>query len=79
MLKNLPILAKFESAVGLPSGSNRAKKSQSNGNRPFFALEAPLFFLIQFFLVAKPLNSDRAQHFASDNILFAKILRFLSA
>jgi hypothetical protein len=55
--------------LSLPSESNRTKKSQSNGNRPFFAQESPIFFLIQFFSVAKLSDSDRAQNFASDKVL----------
>jgi hypothetical protein len=78
-LKKLPIMANFGSVTSLPSGSNRAKVSPSNRNRPFFAPESPIFCPIQSFSSIKCLDSDRAQNFTLCKIVFAEIWRFLSA
>jgi hypothetical protein len=72
-LKKLPIMANFGSVTSLPSGSNQAKVSPSNRNRPFFAPESPIFCPIQSFSSIKCLDWDRAQNFTLCKIVFAEI------
>ena len=71
-LEKLPLMDKFDFATTLPSGSNRGKMSQSNGNRSFFTLESQIFFLIPYFSFGKCLDLDRSQHFAPYLIDFTK-------